>query len=68
MLLSLIGYVVAYAVIFPSGWLVMSRIVRRGPEAMVAEDEAVESGRPAHPVSNLPAVGRREVRDERRRS
>ncbi|HEX4261061.1 MAG TPA: cytochrome ubiquinol oxidase subunit I [Acetobacteraceae bacterium] len=54
-LVSFIGYVVAYAVIFPSGWLVMSRIVRRGPEAMVREDEAVESGRAAHPLAHLPA-------------
>jgi hypothetical protein len=33
----------------------MSRIVRRGPEAMVAEDDEVESGRPGHPVTELPA-------------
>lgn len=55
-LLSLIGYIVVYAIIFPAGWIVMSRIVRRGPEAMVAEDEAVESGRPGHPVAELPAL------------
>ena len=54
-LVSLLGYVIAYAVIFPSGWIVMSRIVRRGPE-MMAEDESVESGRPGHPVAELPAL------------
>jgi cytochrome d ubiquinol oxidase subunit I len=55
-LVSLLGYIIAYAVIYPSGWIVMSRIVRRGPEVMVAEDEAVESGRPGHPVTELPAL------------
>ena len=56
-LVSLLGYIIAYAVIFPSGWMVMSRIVRRGPEAMVTEDAAVESGRPGRPVTELPASG-----------
>jgi hypothetical protein len=46
---------IAYAIIYPSGWVVMSRIVRRGPEAMVTEDAEVESGRPGHPVTELPA-------------
>ena len=55
-LVSLLCYIIAYAVIFPSGWIVMSRIVRRGPEVMVAEDEAVESGRPGHPITELPAL------------
>ena len=54
--MSLLGYIVAYVVIFPSGWIVMSRIVRRGPEAMVAEDEEVQSGRPGHPITELPAL------------
>jgi cytochrome d ubiquinol oxidase subunit I len=54
-LLSLLCYVIAYAVIYPSGWIVMSRIVRRGPETMVAEDEEVQSGRPGNPVTELPA-------------
>jgi len=55
-LVSLLGYIIAYAVIFPSGWIVRSRIVRRGPEGMVAEDEEVESGRPGHPITELPAL------------
>jgi cytochrome d ubiquinol oxidase subunit I len=54
-LLSLLCYMIAYAIIYPSGWVVMSRIVRRGPEAMVTEDAEVESGRPGHPVTELPA-------------
>jgi cytochrome d ubiquinol oxidase subunit I len=54
-LLSLLCYIIAYAIIYPSGWIVMSRIVRRGPEAMVAEDDEVESGRPGHPITELPA-------------
>jgi cytochrome d ubiquinol oxidase subunit I len=53
-LLSLLCYIIAYAIIFPSGWIVMSRIVRHGPEAMVAEDDEVESGRPGHPITELP--------------
>jgi cytochrome bd ubiquinol oxidase subunit I len=54
-LVSLLCYIVAYAVIFPSGWIVMSRIVRRGPEVVVAEDAEVESGRPGHPITELSA-------------
>ncbi|MBV9736250.1 MAG: cytochrome ubiquinol oxidase subunit I [Acidisphaera sp.] len=57
---SLAGYMLAYLVIFPAGGLVMSRIVRRGPEAMVSEDAAVESGRPRRPVIARPA-GRAEA-------
>src|SRR6202034_675766 len=44
-LVSLLGYVVAYAIIFPGGGLVMARIVRAGPSE-AAEDEPVQSGRP----------------------
>ena len=44
-LLSLIGYVVAYLVIFPAGVFFMARVVRQGP---VGSDDshAVESGKP----------------------
>ncbi len=52
-LVSLLGYVVAYAIIFPGGGLVMARIVRAGPSAAM-EDEAVESGRPRSPVRAVP--------------
>jgi len=52
-LVSLLGYVVAYAIIFPGGGLVMARIVRAGPSEAV-EDAAVESGRPRSPVRAVP--------------
>jgi cytochrome d ubiquinol oxidase subunit I len=52
-LVSLIGYMVAYAIIFPGGALVMARIVRAGPSEAV-EDDAVESGRPRSPVRAVP--------------
>jgi cytochrome d ubiquinol oxidase subunit I len=52
-LVSLIGYVLAYAIIFPGGGVVMARIVRRGPSAAVGDD-AVESGRPRSPVRAVP--------------
>ncbi|HEY3847056.1 MAG TPA: cytochrome ubiquinol oxidase subunit I [Acetobacteraceae bacterium] len=52
-LVSLLGYVVAYAIIFPGGGLVMARIVRAGPSEP-AEDEPVESGRPRSPVRAVP--------------
>ncbi len=53
-LLTLIGYIAAYAVVFPGGWVVMRRIVRRGPEG--GGDEPVESGRPMSPVRPVPAA------------
>jgi cytochrome d ubiquinol oxidase subunit I len=52
-LLSLLGYVVAYAIIFPGGGLVMARIVRTGPSEALADD-VVESGRPRSPVRAPP--------------
>ena len=48
-LISLLGYAVAYLVMFPAGVALMARIVGRGPgEAL--EPEPVEAGRPAGPV------------------
>jgi cytochrome d ubiquinol oxidase subunit I len=55
-LVSLIGYMIAYGTIFPGGWFVLSRIVRRGP-ADVASAEPVESGRPSSPVRPIPSEG-----------
>jgi cytochrome bd ubiquinol oxidase subunit I len=52
--ISLAFYVLAYCIIFPSGWFVLSRIVRRGP-AEEPEPEQVESGRPRSPVRRSPA-------------
>ena len=56
-LISLIGYVAVYAIIFPSGFFVMRRIVRTGPQAQ-GSDGPVQSGRPALPVSALPTPQR----------
>jgi cytochrome d ubiquinol oxidase subunit I len=48
-LLSLLGYMAVYLVIFPAGVLVMARLARKGPEAGPDADAPIESGRPAHP-------------------
>jgi cytochrome d ubiquinol oxidase subunit I len=53
-LLSLVGYVVVYAVIFPGGYAVLSRIIHSGPADM-SVDDTVQSGRPASPVRPVPA-------------
>lgn len=58
-LISLIGYMVAYLVIFPAGILIMARIVKHGPGSPEAESaEAVESGRPEGPVQALTGASR----------
>jgi cytochrome d ubiquinol oxidase subunit I len=51
-LISLIGYIAVYAIIFPSGFFVMRRVVRAGPHAQ-GSDSPVLSGRPALPVAAL---------------
>ena len=48
-LLSLIGYIVVYAIMFPAGYVLMRNLVRRGMPA-IEEKTPVESGRPAAPV------------------
>ncbi|WP_131194502.1 cytochrome ubiquinol oxidase subunit I [Lichenihabitans psoromatis] len=53
-LLTLIGYVLVYLVIFPGGGLVMARIIRKGPIGL--DNAAIESGRPAQPVEALPGT------------
>jgi len=55
--LSLTGYILAYAIIFPGGWIVLSRIVRRGPSDE-REVDVVESGRPQSPVRRSPGEER----------
>ncbi len=56
-LISLIGYMAAYLVMFPAGIMIMARFVRAGPQAPEAEEgEEVESGRPAEPVRALPGA------------
>ena len=46
-LLSLIGYVIAYLVIFPAGIFFMARVVRQGPVGS-NDSHAAESGKPRH--------------------
>jgi len=55
-LISLVGYMIAYLVIFPAGILIMARFVRKGPDETEteAETEMIESGRPGGPVRALP--------------
>ncbi len=55
-LTSFIGYIAVYLIIFPAGFLIMARILRRGPEP-AAPYEPVEAGHPAEPVLALPAAG-----------
>ncbi|HMH66162.1 MAG TPA: cytochrome ubiquinol oxidase subunit I [Rhizomicrobium sp.] len=51
-LLSLLGYIAAYAVMFPAGLLMVRRIVRSG---VTRDDEApVGAGRPSAPVKPVP--------------
>jgi len=53
-LLSMLFYVIAYLVIYPTGFLYMLRIVRRGPgEDAIAPP--VEAGRAQLPVARLPS-------------
>jgi cytochrome d ubiquinol oxidase subunit I len=52
--LSLLGYAVAYLIMFPAGVLLMARIVRRGIDTPDA-DETMETGRVGSPIKALPA-------------
>jgi cytochrome d ubiquinol oxidase subunit I len=58
--ISLLGYVIVYLVMFPTGLALMTRIVRRGPERPTEAESPIESGRPLSPVEALPH-GREEV-------
>jgi cytochrome d ubiquinol oxidase subunit I len=51
-LISLLGYVAVYLVMYPAGVAMMARLVRRGPQE--PGNEPVESGRPERPVHALP--------------
>ncbi|TGT72339.1 cytochrome ubiquinol oxidase subunit I [Mesorhizobium sp. M2E.F.Ca.ET.166.01.1.1] len=53
-LISLVGYMIAYLVIFPAGLIIMARFVRKGVEVADGEPEEIESGRPGGPIRALP--------------
>jgi len=54
-LLSFVGYIVVYLIIFPTGLVIMARILRGGPDSSDALDP-IESGRPALPIQALPGA------------
>ena len=54
-LISLLGYMAAYLVIYPAGLTIMARLARNGPTAADKQTDAIESGRPARPVEALPS-------------
>ena len=47
---SILGYVIVYLLIYPSGLLLMARIVRKGPVQAAERDAKIEAGRPQAPV------------------
>jgi len=53
-LLSLLGYITVYLIMFPTGLWFITRIVRGGVSA--EEATPVEAGRPAHPVKPVPGA------------
>jgi len=52
-ILSLIGYMLVYLIIFPVGIFLMARIVRQGP-AHALHQEPVEGGQPSKPIITPP--------------
>jgi hypothetical protein len=44
---------------FPAGFMIMARMVRRGPVDPLVGEGPVESGRPELPVRALPAASER---------
>jgi cytochrome bd ubiquinol oxidase subunit I len=57
--ISLVGYIVAYLVMFPAGFLVMVHLVRKGPIDSTMSESPVEGGRPGLPVHTLPTTSER---------
>jgi cytochrome d ubiquinol oxidase subunit I len=56
-LVSLALYVVAYVVIYPTGFLLILRLVRNGPgETLAVPEVPVQAGRPASPIHDLPPL------------
>ena len=54
-LVTFIGYILVYLIIYPGGLWVMARIVKHGPATL--GDATIESGRPMLPVAALPLAG-----------
>src|SRR5215475_6490050 len=48
--LSFLGYAAVYLLIYPTGFLLMLRIVRKGPGLPAEETSQIEAGRPQAPV------------------
>jgi len=48
-LVSLLGYMAVYLIIFPAGIMVMAKLVRKGPDT-IESDSPIESGRPDRPT------------------
>lgn len=55
-LISLAGYMLVYLIIFPFGFMLMARIVRKGPAAAATKDP-VEGGQPSSPIVTPPEYG-----------
>ncbi|TPJ38226.1 cytochrome ubiquinol oxidase subunit I [Mesorhizobium sp. B2-6-5] len=49
-LISLLGYIAVYLIIYPAGLFLMLRIVRKGPAIVAEEGAEIEGGRPEAPV------------------
>ncbi|MDB5378790.1 MAG: hypothetical protein JWR00_3236 [Rubritepida sp.] len=50
-LISLLGYMIVYLIIFPAGFWVMARMIRKGLDAPPEETSPVEAGRPSRPTT-----------------
>jgi cytochrome d ubiquinol oxidase subunit I len=55
-LVSLLGYMAVYCIMFPAGLWMVARIVRGGVSPQV--DSPVEAGRPSAPVKPIPGEAR----------
>ncbi|MBX3709499.1 MAG: cytochrome ubiquinol oxidase subunit I [Gammaproteobacteria bacterium] len=52
-LLSFVGYILVYLIIFPVGFTLMAKIIRKGP-AETGSNEPIEGGQPSSPVITPP--------------
>lgn len=48
--ISLLGYVAVYLIIYPAGLFLMLRVVRKGPAIVAEEGAEIQGGRPEAPV------------------